>query len=122
MLRSLAPQIHIAMAFLTFYITHPDETTARDIVGRLLEERLIACANIFPISSMYRWEGVVQNESEWVSLVKTSLELEKQVESAVLKIHPYETPCILRMEVRANEAYEKWIVDSVGKVVEKVEG
>jgi len=101
------------MSFLTCYITHPDEATARSISEHLLRERWIACANIFPVSSAYWWDGAIQHESEWVSVVKTSIGLEKQLEVVVSEIHPYETPCIMRFETRANEAYEKWILDAV---------
>lgn len=97
------------MAFLLCYITHPDEATARRISEHLLNERLVACANIFPITSAYWWQGAIQHENEWVSVVKTRLDLEKKLEAAVQKIHPYEVPCILRFEVRANEGYEDWI-------------
>ncbi len=98
------------MAFLLCYITHPDEATARHISEHLLNERLVACANIFPITGAYWWQGVIQHENEWVSVVKTRLDLEAKLEAAVQKVHPYEVPCILRFEVRANEAYEDWIV------------
>lgn len=97
------------MAFLVFYITHPDEATARRVSEHLVNNRLAACANIFPISSIYRWDGAVQQEGEWVTIVKTRLDLENELEKEILKIHPYEVPCILRFEVRANKAYEEWI-------------
>lgn len=100
------------MAFLLFYITHPDETTAQRIATQMVERRLAACANTFPISSAYWWNGAVQQENEWVSVLKTRLELEMRVEEAIRQIHPYETPCILRFKVRANADYEKWIADS----------
>lgn len=102
------------MAFLLFYITHPDEKSARDLSERLLNKRLVACANIFPVTSAYWWQGAIQHEGEWVSVVKTRLELEKNVEQEVQKIHPYKLPCILRFEVRANDAYEQWIVAETG--------
>lgn len=101
------------MPFITFYITHPDEACARRITEHLLQERLIACANIFPVSSAYWWNGAIQNDSEWVSVVKTTVGLERELERAVEAIHPYDTPCIMRFETRANAAYEKWIQDSV---------
>lgn len=97
------------MAFLLFYVTHPDEATARHVAEYLVNERLAACANIFPITSAYWWQGSVQHEGEWVSILKTRLDLEEKLESEIQKIHPYETPCILRFEVRANVAYENWI-------------
>ena len=101
------------MPFLTFYITHPDEATARRIAGHLVEERWAACANIFPVSSAYHWEGAVQHDTEWVSILKTSLVLEQALETEIQRLHPYEVPCIMRFETRANAAYEQWIQDSV---------
>lgn len=100
------------MAFLVFYTTYPDEITARSITAQLLNQRLIACANIFPIQSAYWWEGAVQQEGEWVAVLKTRLSLEQAVEAALLEIHPYETPCIMRFETRANAAYAQWIEES----------
>mgnify|MGYP001293300106 CR=1 FL=1 len=100
------------MAFLLFYVTHPDEETARRISTHLVTRRLAACANIFPVSSAYWWEGAVQQEGEWISILKTRSELEARLEAEVRTQHPYQTPCILRIEVRANADYEKWIVES----------
>jgi periplasmic divalent cation tolerance protein len=100
------------MPFLLFYTTHPDEVTARQISNTLVERRLAACANIFPISSAYWWQGAVQQKDEWVSVLKTRLELETTLEKAVQALHPYDVPCIMRLEVRANEAYEKWVEES----------
>ena len=94
---------------LLFYVTYPDEATARSISEQLVEQRLAACANVFPMHSVYWWEGVMQQEGEWVSILKTPLSLEYVLEAAILKIHPYETPCILRFEARANDAYEAWV-------------
>jgi periplasmic divalent cation tolerance protein len=51
-------------------------------------------------------------------VVKTRLDLEAKLEAAVQKIHPYEVPCILRFEVRANEAYEDWIISETVAGVE----
>jgi len=98
------------MRFALVYITHPDEETAKIIAGRLLEKRLVACANIFPITSAYWWQGAIQREGEWVSIVKTTLALWQQLKEEVQSIHPYETPCILKLEAEANEAYYNWIV------------
>lgn len=98
------------MAFLLFYVTHPDEETAKQIAGRMVQERLAACANIFPVGSAYWWQGAVQQENEWVSILKTRLELEQELEAAIRELHPYDVPCILRYEVRANADYEAWIL------------
>lgn len=98
--------------FLVFYVTHPDEASARRISEALLQDRLVACANIFPISSVYWWEGAVVQEGEWVSILKTKLSLEDKVEAAISEIHSYDTPCIMRFELRSNAAYQQWIEES----------
>lgn len=100
------------MAFLLVYITHPDENTARQIADQLVEKRLAACANIFPVSSAFWWDEHIQHEQEWVSLIKTRLSLEARIEAEVAKMHPYEVPCIMRFAVNANAAYEQWIGES----------
>ncbi|MDO8365700.1 MAG: divalent-cation tolerance protein CutA [Saprospiraceae bacterium] len=97
------------MPFLVFYVTYPDEAAARRISESLVEQRLAACANIFPIQSVYWWEGAVQQEGEWVSILKTRLGLEDELEKAIETLHPYAAPCIMRFEARANAAYEAWI-------------
>lgn len=97
------------MPILIFYVTHPDEATAKRISNQLLEKRLIACANIFPISSIYFWKGELQNDSEWVSIIKTRPELADQIEQELPKLHPYEVPCLIHFELEANPAYENWV-------------
>ena len=99
------------MGFSIIYITHPDKLTAQRIANELINKRLVACANIFPIDSSYWWKGEIHNEGEYVSIVKTRNELVKEVEQQVLKIHPYEVPCIMSMKVDANKAYELWILE-----------
>jgi len=101
------------MSFALIYITHGSEAEAKRISDHLLDKKMVACANIFPITSAYWWQGAIQNEAEWVSIVKTPLEMYESVKIAVEKIHPYEVPCIVKIEVEANTAYEQWIQDSV---------
>lgn len=98
--------------FLMFYLTFPDEQTAFRVGEALLQERLIACINTFPIKSAYWWEGDIVQDNEWVAVVKTRLAHEQLVSSFVETHHPYQTPCILRYEVRANDAYYQWILAS----------
>jgi len=91
------------------YLTHESEAEAQRISNLLLEARLVACANIFPIQSAYWWQGALESGSEWVSIVKTTPEKWEAVQEAVLQAHPYTTPCILKIEATANEAYAAWI-------------
>lgn len=101
------------MPFLIIYVTHPDETTAKDISDMLLTKKLVACANIFPIKSAYWWDAAIQHENEYVSILKTSAEKWTAVKTEIESLHPYQTPCIVRWEASANEKYENWIHESV---------
>lgn len=101
------------MAFLILYVTHSSEEEARRIADAAVSARLAACANLFPIQSSYWWDGKMESGEEWVSILKTTPYLEQRMEEFIERLHPYETPCIMRWEVRANEAYENWILASV---------
>jgi periplasmic divalent cation tolerance protein len=101
------------MAFCIIYITHSSKESARDLAGKLVAEKLAACANVFPIESMYWWEGIVEQDQEWVSIVKTIPELWVSLKKRAEILHPYDVPCIMKIEVEANEAYEKWIRENV---------
>ena len=101
------------MSFIIIYITHKNEAAAKKVSDQLVNEKLVACGNLFPIQSAYWWQGAVQNENEWVSIVKTIPELWEKVKSKVEAIHPYEVPCIMKLEAEANEKYEAWIRGSV---------
>ncbi len=103
------------MNILVFYVTCPTEQAANTIVAYLLEQKLIACANIFPIQSHYHWEGALQNDREWVIVLKTTLELEFKVEAEIRSVHPYQLPCIMRYEAKANADYVQWIHDQCTK-------
>jgi len=98
---------------IILYVTHKDEKNARKIINHLMKKKLIACANIFPIKSVYEWEGKIVDEGEIVTLLKTSNKLYSTVEKEIKKIHPYKIPCIIKIDAKANNDYEKWINDCV---------
>ncbi|MBD3389109.1 MAG: divalent cation tolerance protein CutA [Candidatus Altiarchaeales archaeon] len=97
------------MSFIIAYITNQDMEAAKKVASHLLGKRLIACANLMPIESMYWWRGKVEEGSEVVAIVKTRRENWEKVKEEVLRIHPYETPCIMRIDAEANRGYEEWI-------------
>ena len=90
------------------YITCKDEKEARKISLHLLKKRLIACANIFPIKSMYWWNNKVVNGRENVVIAKTNNKNFKKVAAEIKKMHSYTIPCILRLNATANKEYEQW--------------
>lgn len=92
------------------YVTCKDIEQAQEISKTLLEKKLIACANSFPINSMYWWEGSINKSHEFVLILKTIQEKFQEIEKEIKKIHSYECPCIISLEVKeCNKEYLEWI-------------
>lgn len=97
------------MSFIFAYITNPTQEEAKKIAMHLLEKKIIACANIFPISSLYWWEGKITDEKEHILIAKTTEKNFERLKKEVEKIHSYTIPCIIKIPVSSNEKYEKWL-------------
>jgi len=97
------------MSFLIIYTVNGSKAEAEKISKQLLQQKLIACANIFPIESAYWWQGNIAKDGEFVALFKTRSEHWERIKAEVLRLHTYELPCILHWTVSANEEYEAWI-------------
>ena len=97
------------MAFIIVYITYPNIEEANKIISHLINKKLIACANIFPVKSSFIWKGKVDNSDEIVSIAKTKKENWEKIKAEVKKMHSYETPCIFKIEAEANEDFEDWV-------------
>ena len=81
---------------------------ARALVG----ERLVACVNVLPIRSVYRWKGEVCEEPEATLLMKVSDEGVDRLREAVLRLHPYELPEFIVVGVESAgslPAYLAWV-------------
>lgn len=89
----------------------PDESSARQLATKLLEQRLAACVNILaPCTSVYRWQGEIELTSEHPLLIKTTAERYPAVEACIRREHPYELPEIIAVHVaRGLPAYLDWI-------------
>ncbi|HLC64873.1 MAG TPA: divalent-cation tolerance protein CutA [Candidatus Nanoarchaeia archaeon] len=95
------------------YITCKDKKEAKKIARYLLLKKLIGCANIFPVDSLYWWKGKIANGKETVILAKSIEKKYPMIVSEVKKIHSYEVPCIIKMKEDANKEYLKWIIGEV---------
>jgi periplasmic divalent cation tolerance protein len=102
------PERNIAVVIL---VTAPDGQVAAEIARRLLEERLVACANIVPgLRSLYRWEGEVQDDSEVLMLLKGREQDVEVIAERVQELHPYSVPEVVATEIVAGlDAYLDWI-------------
>ena len=95
--------------------TAGSEEEARKIARALVERRVAACVNIVPqITSIYRWQGKVEEAREWLLIVKTTAAAFGQVRGAIAELHSYELPeCICLTIEDGSPAYLQWIADSV---------
>ena len=97
------------MSLIFVYITNPNRVGAGKISNMLIKKKLIACANIFPIESIYPWKGKIAKEKEFVMIGKTGSKNYTKIVKEVEKIHPYKVPCIARLPVAFNKKYAKWL-------------
>lgn len=103
------------MDYRLIYTTCGSRQEAREIGGRLVENHLAACVNIFDgMNSIYLWEGKLQDDREVVMIAKTT---EERVEAVMEKIraeHSYECPCILSLPISdGNPPFLAWIAEQV---------
>jgi len=93
----------------------PDRDSAQRVAQSLVEHRAAACVNILAeCSSVYRWEGKVENASEIPLLIKTTRSAYARVEELIQLHHPYELPEIIAVSVAAGlPAYLQWVVQEV---------
>ena len=101
---------------LAIYISCKDKQQATDISVQLLKKKLIACANIFPSTSVYIWQGKLEMNDEHIILAKTLDKKFKVIEKEVTALHTYDCPCITAWKIsHGNAAYQKWVSSMVSK-------
>jgi periplasmic divalent cation tolerance protein len=86
----------------------PDRSDA--LARSLLDANLVACVNIAPVRSLYRWKGESCDDPEHLLIMKTRRELADAVVAAIKAVHPYEVPEIIVLPVIAGHApYLAWV-------------
>lgn len=97
-------------------VTAPSDEVCRQIANHLLENKMIACANILPaVRSLYTWKGETQDEEEVLMLCKSRVGLFEELSKAVRKLHPYELPEIIALPVTHGlPAYLDWVLKETG--------
>ncbi len=102
-------------AVVAVVTTAPDVPMSESLATQLVEERLAACANVLPgVTSIYRWEGVLQKDSEVLLVLKTTEEAVSALTARILDLHPYDTPEVLALPVTdGSPAYLSWVREEV---------
>jgi periplasmic divalent cation tolerance protein len=98
------------------FCTVPSEEVAFRIGRSLVEKRLSACVNVLPITrSIYFWQGKIEEEPEYLLIIKTTEEKISPLKTFLPTLHPYTVPEILILPVEdGGEKYIEWVKEVVG--------
>jgi periplasmic divalent cation tolerance protein len=96
--------------------TAPSREVAQTLARALVDNRLAACVNVLPCTSVYRWEGEVQEDEEQLMVIKTRRTYIDDIRDLLDKEHPYQLPELVSLEVEDGSAsYLRWIRDVTDK-------
>ncbi|MBW3629270.1 MAG: divalent-cation tolerance protein CutA [Gemmatimonadetes bacterium] len=113
-----AHEVANAQEVVLVLTTVPDRETGERLAGTLVDERRVACGNLVDgVTSIYRWQGGVENERELLLLLKTRRELVPGLFERVAQLHPYDVPELVALPVDAvSNAYSRWVRDETTEV------
>lgn len=94
----------------------PDAEVARQVARTLVEEQLVACANLLPgAESIYWWKGVIESSAEVMAIFKTTDDQYARLEERLNALHPYELPEIVAVKPSGGlPAYLQWVITNTG--------
>jgi periplasmic divalent cation tolerance protein len=91
-------------------VTASSQEEAQTIARSLVTEKLAACVSLFPIQSIYTWEGELHTDEEWQLVVKTDLAKFAELEAKVAELHSYAVPEIIALAIAAgSDSYLAWM-------------
>ena len=95
-------------------VTAPSREEAVAIARSLVEAKLAACVNIFPIHSIYTWKEELCADDEWQLIIKTDLAKFEALEAKVREVHSYEVPEVVALPIASGSApYLQWMSEQV---------
>jgi periplasmic divalent cation tolerance protein len=91
------------------------QEAAQQIAAALVERKLAACVQVSgPITSVYRWQGNVETDEEWLCAVKTLYYRFGAVEKTIRELHSYDEPeIIVTPIVYGSRGYLRWLAAEV---------
>ncbi len=110
------------MNCILVYCTFPTAAEAERVSKILLEERLVAGANMFPLDSMFRWQGKVERRSETGVLFQAERRFFKRIERRIKQLHSDSVPQIVMWRIKDGYSpFLRWIMEETVRPVEKKE-
>jgi len=100
--------MHAPSALRVVLVTHPEEG-ARAFARRLVERRVAACVNLLPVTSVFRWQGAIEESGEVLLVIKTAGSRLDELERTLREEHPYQVPeSIALVPERVGASYLAW--------------
>ncbi|HIJ39387.1 MAG TPA: divalent-cation tolerance protein CutA [Rhodospirillaceae bacterium] len=99
------------MKHCLIYVTAASRESALEMAKTLVQQHLVACANIIDrATSVYWWDGRLCEETEALLLLKTRSDLKSAVIVRIQELHSYSCPCITAFDIDdGNPAFLDWI-------------
>jgi len=92
------------------YTTIDSEENAKKIASELVQSKLAACVNIIPqMTSVYEWQGKIEESSELSLLIKTTADKKEALVSKLEAIHPYDLPAIIAIDSTCSDAFYHYL-------------
>jgi len=93
--------------------TYPNKKSISKIANELVKNKTVACVNISKISSIYSWNGKVENSSEYLAIFKTITKNKTLLKKKIKESHPYDVPEIAEIDIISiDKSYLKWMIQS----------
>jgi len=101
--------------YIQIFTTTASKEDAKNISREVVQKRLAACTQIIgPITSTYWWKDQVEEEEEWLCIMKTANKLYGELEKLIKGIHPYEEPEIVAVPIiSGSQGYLEWLEKEV---------
>ena len=102
--------------FRAVFVTVPSIEVGKKIASGLVSKKLAACVNIIPqITSIYEWEGKINEDSELLLMIKTQTHLFEDLSKFVKENHPYDVPEVIGLSIdQGSQSYLDWIKQVTG--------
>ncbi|MCM8762589.1 MAG: divalent-cation tolerance protein CutA [Candidatus Omnitrophica bacterium] len=96
--------------YISVFTTTGSKEEAEKIAKKLLKDKLAACVQICPVSSIYRWKGKIEKAREYLCIIKSKKVLYIKIEKTIKALHPYKVPEIIFCDVTSgSKDYLAWL-------------
>lgn len=97
---------------VSVYAVFASDEEARRIARICVEEKIAACANFWPIASVYRWQGKIEEAAETAALFKTAADRAEPLIARIAALHSYDLPAAVAWPIADTlGAYAAWVRD-----------